>query len=72
MSFEKENAQSCDWAFVYGDPDGIRTRVTAVKGRCLRPLDHRAINKGASVCLHLTGSGSGIRTYDQSGMNRVL
>ena len=27
----------------FGDPDGIRTRVTAVKGRCLRPLDHRAI-----------------------------
>ena len=26
-----------------GDPDGIRTRVTAVKGRCLRPLDHRAL-----------------------------
>ena len=26
-----------------GDPDEIRTRVTAVKGRCLRPLDHRAI-----------------------------
>ncbi len=28
--------------FFVGDPDGIRTRVTAVKGRCLRPLDHRA------------------------------
>ena len=26
-----------------GDPTGIRTRVTAVKGRCLEPLDHRAI-----------------------------
>ena len=26
-----------------GDPYGIRTRVTAVKGRCLRPLDQRAI-----------------------------
>ena len=26
----------------YGDPTGIRTRVTAVKGRCLRPLDHGA------------------------------
>ena len=25
-----------------GDSAGIRTRVTAVKGRCLRPLDHRA------------------------------
>ncbi len=26
-----------------GDPYGIRTRVTAVKGRCLRPLDQRAM-----------------------------
>ena len=25
-----------------GDPDEIRTRVAAVKGRSLRPLDHRA------------------------------
>src|SRR5438128_12321636 len=24
-----------------GDPNGIRTRVTAVKGRCPRPLDDR-------------------------------
>jgi hypothetical protein len=24
-----------------GDPTGIRTRVTAVKGRCPRPLDDR-------------------------------
>ena len=29
-------------AFLFGDPDGNRTRVTAVKGRCLRPLDQRA------------------------------
>ena len=27
----------------FGDPIGIRTRVTAVKGRCLRPLDHGAM-----------------------------
>ena len=27
----------------YGDPYGTRTHVTAVKGRCLRPLDQRAI-----------------------------
>src|SRR5882762_3570019 len=25
--------------FVYGVPNGIRTRVAAVKGRCPRPLD---------------------------------
>ena len=24
-----------------GDPSGVRTRVTAVKGRCPRPLDER-------------------------------
>ena len=29
---------------MYGDANGIRTRVTAVKGRCLRPLDHGAIS----------------------------
>ena len=28
-------------AFKSGDPNGIRTRVTAVKGRCPRPLDDR-------------------------------
>ena len=26
-------------AFLFGDPTGIRTPVTAVKGRCPRPLD---------------------------------
>ena len=28
---------------LFGDPTGTRTRVTAVKGRCLRPLDHGAV-----------------------------
>src|SRR5713101_8235759 len=27
--------------YACGDPNGIRTRVTAVKGRCPRPLDDR-------------------------------
>ncbi len=27
--------------FLFGDPSEIRTRVTAVKGRCPRPLDDR-------------------------------
>ncbi len=39
---KKENPILADEVSFYGDPDGIRTRVTAVKGRCLRPLDHRA------------------------------
>ena len=38
------------------DPAGIRTRVTAVKGRCLRPLDH-----GATYRVDLS-RGEGIRT----------
>ena len=33
-----------EFAFnLFGDPTGTRTRVTAVKGRCLRPLDHGAM-----------------------------
>ncbi len=28
---------------IYGDPNRIRTGVTAVKGQCPRPLDDRAI-----------------------------
>ena len=47
----------------FGDPDGIRTRVTAVKGRCLRPLDHRAKKNGGC---------NWIRTNDTPGMNRML
>ena len=32
-----------------GDPSGVRTRVTAVKGRCPRPLDDRVVRKGAGT-----------------------
>ncbi len=35
---------------IFGDPTGIRTRVTAVKGRCLKPLDH-----GADISMKLVG-----------------
>ena len=31
------------------DPNGIRTRVTAVKGRCPRPLDDRVRESGANI-----------------------
>ena len=31
-----------------GDPNGIRTRVTAVKGRCPRPLDDRVSERQIS------------------------
>ena len=33
--------------FSDGDPNGIRTRVTAVKGRCPRPLDDRVSERAA-------------------------
>ena len=64
-----------------GDPDENRTRVTAVKGRCLNRLTTGPNMRGLTPfyitpfvgkCVGKTGSGSGIRTYDQSGMNRVL
>ena len=32
------------------DPNGIRTRVTAVKGRCPRPLDDRVGERQISGC----------------------
>src|SRR5205814_8577161 len=31
------------------DPNGIRTRVTAVKGRCPRPLDDRVRKSGGNI-----------------------
>jgi hypothetical protein len=31
------------------DPNGIRTRVTAVKGRCPRPLDDRVFQRSVMV-----------------------
>ena len=40
---QKEKTIPFGMVSLFGDPDGIRTRVTAVKGRCLRPLDHRAL-----------------------------
>jgi hypothetical protein len=35
-----------------GDPNGIRTRVTAVKGRCPRPLDDRVAKKAGEDLLN--------------------
>ena len=59
---EKRNSNHLSMnAVSFGDPDEIRTRVTAVKGRCLRPLDHRAV-----------GGCNWIRTNDTAGMNRML
>ena len=57
----KNKKSTCSCKCFFGDPDEIRTRVTAVKGRCLRPLDHRAV-----------GGCNWIRTNDTAGMNRML
>ena len=46
--------------FCFGDPYENRTRVTAVKGRCLNLLTNGP------------GSGNWTRTHDLSGMNRLL
>ena len=43
LCLKNNNTTHKVWCYYFGDPDGIRTRVTAVKGRCLRPLDHRAV-----------------------------
>ena len=58
---EEPRLRVCASRLSTGDPDEIRTRVTAVKGRCLRPLDHRA-----------DGGCNWIRTNDTAGMNRML
>lgn len=75
--------QECSDLFAFGDPIGTRTRVTAVKGRCLRPLDHGALLLCA-LCARLYvkplilrgfilfGSDGWIRTADLPGMNRPL
>ena len=59
---KNKSEQGCSDLLADGDPIGNRTRVTAVKGRCLDRL-----TMGPDC-----GSGSWIRTNDQSGMNRVL
>ena len=55
-----------------GDPDGNRTRVTAVKGRCLDRLTTGPLYRTDSVRTFKSGSGNWIRTSDTTGMNRVL
>ena len=38
----------CVFVYEESDPNGIRTRVTAVKGRCPRPLDDRVKSRAIS------------------------
>ena len=51
------------WLFLFGVPSGIRTRVTAVKGRCPRPLDDRD-KTGLADNTELLGGGKRDRTAD--------
>src|SRR5690242_13855945 len=60
--------------FIYSircDPNGIRTRVTAVKGRCPRPLDDR-VNEAAQYSIrwrqgNRTASSGGFGQIDRPG-----
>ena len=56
-----------------GDPYETRTRVTAVKGRCLNHLTNGPyMPESIFRCFLAFGSGDWIRTGDTSGMNRML
>ena len=59
------------YSLFFGDPDENRTRVTAVKGRCLNLLTTGPGQPELLLRLKC-GSGSGTRTYDTPGMNRML
>ena len=47
----KQKKQHPYWDAAFGDPDENRTRVTAVKGRCLNRLTTGPIMKAASLLL---------------------
>ena len=55
-----------------GDPDENRTRVTAVKGRCLSRLTNGPKEETRERLSGLFGSGNWTRTSDTPGMNRML
>jgi hypothetical protein len=49
-----------------GDPNGIRTRVTAVKGRCPGPLDDRVEKAGQYQKSPDSPQGKFRRDYDRN------
>ena len=63
-NFLYKNKNALTFVRANGDPDENRTRVTAVKGRCLSRL--------TTGPYKLIGSDRWIRTIDTSGMNRML
>src|SRR3954466_1659024 len=52
-----------EWRFLFGVPMGIRTPVTAVKGRCPRPLDDGDCDC-VRLCCGSVGGGNRDRTGD--------
>ena len=53
------------------DPNGIRTRVTAVKGRCPRPLDDR-VRKAGPISEAATGVASYLRALNKPPVLQIL
>ena len=52
MKTPNRQPESAQTAFRKNDPDGIRTRVTGVKGQCPRPLDDgAAADKRGKGCI---------------------
>ena len=55
MEFTKQKEPPDWWLFLFGDPTGIRTPVTAVKGRCPRPLDDGVFNQDLCFVVEVSG-----------------
>ena len=71
QDIKKNKEYTSVYSLFFGDPDENRTRVTAVKGRCLNLLTTGPGQPELLLRLK-NGSGSGTRTYDTPGMNRML
>ena len=59
-------------SFIKSDPDGNRTRVTAVKGRCLNRLTMEPCLVFFPAALSRLNSPSRARTYNPAVNSRVL
>ena len=67
----KAGALPAELIALVGDPYGIRTRVTAVKGPCLRPLDQGAFLR-TLIKPDKNGEPSATRTRDTLIKSQVL
>src|SRR5204863_9848569 len=52
-------------------PNGIRTRVTAVKGRCPGPLDDRVVHRAANIPFVLRKANCGRNSPRMKRMSRI-